>query len=204
MHPRSAIAAALLCTAVLAVVGCDTGTGAGPGAGAPAGSTGTSSAQKARVPEFVGMGLQSAQDSAQAAGFATLTSHDSLGRDRMQLFDRNWKVCSQNIAAGRTVPVDTELDFGSVKLGEKCPAKDQATPSAAGDTMPDFVGTSVKAARRALDSSTSIRVKDATGDDRTVLLESDWQVCAQDPKAGAALKGQPVTFSAVKFGESCP
>ncbi|MFF5359407.1 hypothetical protein ACFY4I_08365 [Streptomyces scabiei] len=162
------------------------------------------SAEKATVPDFAGMGLQSAQDTAQDAGFYSLKSHDSLGRDRMQAFDRNWKVCTQNIKAGKAVTTDTELDFGAVKLEEDCPSKDQAAPSAADGKMPDFEGKSVKAARSTLDSSTSITVKDASGDDRFVLLESNWQVCTQSPKAGIALKGQPVEFTAVKFEENCP
>ncbi|MFF1835036.1 hypothetical protein ACFVXE_12655 [Streptomyces sp. NPDC058231] len=156
------------------------------------------------MPSFVGMGLQSAQDAAQEAGFYSLTSHDSSGRDRMQAFDRNWKVCSQNYKAGTTIPLDTELDFGAVKLEESCPATDQKTPARAGSTMPNFAGKSVKAARGALDSGTSITVTDAGADDRMVLLESNWKVCTQSPGPGVALKGQPVKFTAVKYEESCP
>jgi hypothetical protein len=62
----------------------------------------------------------------------------------------------------------------------------------------------VKAARAALDSSTSIVVKDASSEDRFILVESNWQVCTQKPAAGVKLNGQPVEFTAVKFGESCP
>ncbi|HSX99656.1 MAG TPA: hypothetical protein VLG91_20050, partial [Streptomyces sp.] len=74
--------------------------------------------EHASVPEFVGMGLQSAQDTAQEQGFYSLTSHDSLGRGRLQAFDRNWKVCSQNLKVGTSTSTDTELDFGAVKLEE--------------------------------------------------------------------------------------
>ncbi|WP_405866787.1 hypothetical protein OG407_45550 [Streptomyces sp. NBC_01515] len=156
------------------------------------------------VPHFIGMGLQSAQDAAQKQGFYTLKSHDSLGRDRHQILDRDWKVCSQNVKAGTTTSTETQLDFGAVKLDETCPAKDQSAPTTAGGTMPDFKGKSVNAARDALRSSTSITVKDASGKGRYVLLESNWQVCAEKPPAGTKLSGQPVEFSAVKFGESCP
>ncbi|MFJ4788335.1 hypothetical protein [Streptomyces sp. NPDC088794] len=156
------------------------------------------------VPNFIGMGLQSAQDTAQAAGFYDLKSHDSLGRDRHQILDRDWKVCSQNVKAGSGVATDTKLDFGAVKLDETCPTKEQGSPSAADGTMPDFTGKSVQAARDALDSSTSITVDDASGDGRIVLIGSNWQVCTQKPAAGASLSGQPVVFGAVKFGESCP
>ncbi|MER5875428.1 PASTA domain-containing protein [Streptomyces sp. NPDC001910] len=161
-------------------------------------------AERKQVPNFVGMGLQSAQDAAQEQGFFSLKSHDSLGRDRRQAFDRNWKVCSQNYKPGKTLPVDTTLDFGSVKLEESCPARDEQAPSAAGGKMPDFSGKSVKAARAALDSGTSITVEDATGNARWVLIESNWQVCTQTPSPGAANDGQPVVLNAVKFEESCP
>jgi hypothetical protein len=70
--------------------------------------------------------------------------------------------------------------------------------------MPDFKGKSLAAARAALDSSTSIDTKDASGQDRVILVESNWQVCDQTPAAGAKLTGQPVSFTAVKFGETCP
>lgn len=66
--------------------------------------------KKATVPDFVGMGLQSAQDKAQGAGLHGLTSHDALGRERMQAFDRNWKVRSQTMEAGAFKPTDTDLD----------------------------------------------------------------------------------------------
>lgn len=156
------------------------------------------------VPRFIGMGLQSAQDAAQKQGFYSLKSHDSLGRDRHQILDRDWKVCSQNVKAGTTASTDTQLDFGAVKLDETCPAKDQSAPTSAGGTMPDFKGKSVNTARDALDSGTPITVKDASGKGRYVLVESNWQVCSQKPPTGTKLSGQPVEFSAVKFGESCP
>ncbi|MEV0123892.1 hypothetical protein AB0I16_20585 [Streptomyces sp. NPDC050703] len=160
--------------------------------------------ETAALPDMTGKGLQSAQDQAQAAGFYGLTSHDALGRDRMQAFDRNWKVCSQTPKAGDH-PTDTKVDFATVKLEETCPAKDAGAeqPQAAGAKMPDFKGKAVKVARGALDSGTSITVKDASGQDRFILMESNWQVCGQEPAAGAKLDGRPVTLSAVKFEESC-
>ncbi|XCM28830.1 hypothetical protein ABXI76_05090 [Streptomyces parvus] len=157
---------------------------------------------KVKVPNFVGMGLQFAQDAAQEKGFYSLKSHDSTGRDRFQAFDRNWKVCSQNIKPGKASSTDTTLDFGAVKLDETCPASDKKAPEAAGGKMPNLVGESVKAARGALASGMSITVTDAA-EGRMVLMESNWKVCTQKPAAGAALNGQPVEFTAVKFEESC-
>ncbi|MFC9244588.1 hypothetical protein ACFT7S_11325 [Streptomyces sp. NPDC057136] len=209
------LTAALACLAAVTLVGCDPAT-TDPKPTAPAASESSTAAPAATppekedepaeskaVPNFVGMGLQSAQDKAQAEGFYLLTSHDSAGRDRLQALDRNWKVCSQNVKAGKTVSTDTKLDFGAVKLEETCPANDAKAPEAAGGKMPNLVGKSVKAARGALDSGTSITTTDAA-EGRMVLLESNWQVCTQSPTPGAALNGQPVEFTAVKYEESCP
>ncbi|AWL88568.1 MULTISPECIES: hypothetical protein [Streptomyces albovinaceus subgroup] len=211
-HHTRTLTIALACAATVALVGCDpaateptpdTPAATEPATKAPAPSaTEEEPAEKKAVPDFVGMGLQSAQDAAQAEGFYSLKSHDSAGRDRMQAFDRNWKVCSQNMAPGKVIPTDTTLDFGAVKLEETCPAGDKQAPEAAGGKMPDLVGESVKAARGALDSGTSITVTDAT-EDRMVLMESNWKVCTQSLAPGAALNGQPVEFTAVKFEESC-
>lgn len=208
---RTGVAVAVLTAAGLALTACDpdatdgspasAATGRGrTAAGAPRTTT---AAPVEKVPRFVGMGLQSAQDAAEAAGFARLTSHDSAGRDRMQILDRDWKVCSQRPAAGTAVRTDTKLDFGAVKTGEDCPAHDQAPPAKAGKTMPNFLGKALGTATRSLASGTSVRATDATGD-RIIVLESNWKVCAQSPVAGAPLTGQPVKFEAVKFGENCP
>lgn len=206
------ISIALLCAASAGVTACQPTDTAKPSGSAPPAASASASPtndskpaeEKKSVPNFVGMGLQSAQDAAQKEGFYSLKSHDSLGRARMQILDRDWKVCSQNVKAGTLAATSTELDFGSVKLAESCPAKDQSAPTAAGGVIPDFHGKSVKAARQALDSGTSITVDDATGADRFVLVESNWQVCSQTPAAGTKVNGQPVTLNAVKFGESCP
>lgn len=76
---------------------------------------------KAAVPNGVGQVLQTAQDNAQAAGFFLLGSTDALGRSRMQVLDRNWKVCSQAPAAGTRAATDTKIVFNTVKLEETCP-----------------------------------------------------------------------------------
>lgn len=205
-HTLAATAAAILTLAALTA--CDpadtTSSSPTPASTAPSVSSGKTAGGTKTVPNFVGKGLQSAQDEAQAAGFYNLASHDSSGRDRNQILDRDWKVCAQEPAAGTKTTTDTKLDFGTVKLSETCPAKDEKAPAEAGATMPNFAGKSVKAARASLDSSTSITVKDATGDDRFILVESNWQVCTQNPAAGAKLSGQPVEFTAVKYGETCP
>ncbi|MEE1927359.1 PASTA domain-containing protein [Streptomyces sp. TRM 70351] len=163
-------------------------------------------AETATLPDMVGKGLQAAQDAAQEAGFYALTSHDALGRDRMQAMDRNWKVCFQTPGAGEH-PADTEVDFAAVKLEEKCPAQDDVSApgeAAQAGTMPDLVGESAKAARGTLPTNASIIVTDVSGQDRMVLMESNWQICAQAPAAGDPFDGDPVTLDVVKFEETCP
>jgi beta-lactam-binding protein with PASTA domain len=213
MSTRTTVAA-LAGTALLALTGCGAATVSDkpaaprttPATPTPAtpskATTPSKTTETASLPSMTGKGLQYAQDQAQAAGFYGLTSHDALGRGRMQAFDRNWKVCSQTPAAGKHA-TDTKIDFATVKLEEECPSKDAGTPQAAGSTMPDFQGKSVKAAREALDSGYSITVHDATGQNRIVFMESNWQICTQNPTPGTKLDGRPVKFNAVKFNEPC-
>ena len=76
------------------------------------------------MPNLVGSGLQDAQDAIQKLTgnvvFFT-SSHDVSGQGRHQILDRNWKVCDQNIAPGAQIQIGVKIDFGVVKLAEKCP-----------------------------------------------------------------------------------
>jgi hypothetical protein len=75
------------------------------------------------MPNLVGSVLQDAQDSIQQLtnyGIAITTSHDATGAGRMQVADRNWKVCSQNVPAGEPITSSSRIDFGVVKLDESC------------------------------------------------------------------------------------
>jgi hypothetical protein len=75
------------------------------------------------MPDLVGARLQEAQDTIQElTDFAILitTSHDATGAGRMQVSDRNWKVCTQNVPPGATITPETRIDFGAVKLDEAC------------------------------------------------------------------------------------
>ncbi|WP_406408849.1 PASTA domain-containing protein [Streptomyces sp. NBC_01643] len=165
MHTRT-IAAELAAPAALMLTACEgTDTASGKPSSVqsandqpPAASNApaTDDEKTVTLPDMIGKGLQSAHDQAQAAGFYSLTSHDALGRGRMQAFDRSWKVCSQTPTPGEH-PTDTKVDFATVKLEESCPATDEgAAPQAAGSTTPDFTSKSMKVARQTLDSSMSI------------------------------------------------
>jgi hypothetical protein len=104
--------------AVIAVVGCSSAH--------PDTSAGTAPAQSSTsftMPNEVGHVLQDAQDDLQrVAGNAAYysRSHDLLG-SRHQILDRDWQVCTQNIADGATVSESDTVDFGVVKLSESCP-----------------------------------------------------------------------------------
>ena len=202
MRTRTLAAAGLAAAGLLGIAACDPADTPSVNGTSHAGATTT--AATGTVPRLVGMGLQSAQDAARAKGFHHLTSHDSAGRDRLQLFDRDWKVCSQQPAAGAKVSTDTKLDLGAVKTGETCPSTDRKPPPKTGRTMPDFVGRSLNTAAKSLPSDASVASVDASGKHRLILLLSNWKICTQSPKPGAAFSGQPVKFTVVEFDESCP
>ncbi len=75
-------------------------------------------APKKALPDVVGMNLQKGQDTMQAAGFYVLNDKDATGRNRLQIFDRNWVVTKQTPAAGRKVPIDTLVTLYAKKIGE--------------------------------------------------------------------------------------
>ncbi|WP_322760104.1 hypothetical protein [Frankia sp. Cr2] len=214
---RSAVAllavVALPAAAALALTGCGP-SGGGPNGGVSSGHAGstprpgsvTSADATGTLPNLVGKGLQFAQDTAQAASFTTLTSHDALGRGRHQILDRDWQVCDQSPAAG-THPVSTKVDFGVVKLEESCPAAGSVptTIPSIGTTMPNLTGRSLNAVRPAFGSNASITLHDATGGHRPVVVESNWKICSTSPAAGKPYSlGTPVTFNVVKVEETCP
>lgn len=76
-------------------------------------------AETATLPDLVGQDLQAAQDEAQAAGFYVLDDQDASGQNRLQVFDRNWTVCSQDPGPG-THPTDTPVTLYAVKDDETC------------------------------------------------------------------------------------
>jgi beta-lactam-binding protein with PASTA domain len=86
------------------------------------GSSGSS--HVAKMPNLVGQNLQKAQDKIQDLvndpAYLT-TSHDASGQKRQQVDDSNWKVCTQNVPAGKEIGMKSTIDFGAVKNDESCP-----------------------------------------------------------------------------------
>ncbi|MCS0639165.1 PASTA domain-containing protein [Streptomyces sp. LP05-1] len=87
------------------------GTAGGSGLGSGSGP--------AALPDFSGMDLQEAQDTAQSVGFYVLDDQDASGQGRLQIMDRNWTVCSQDPAPG-TYATDTAVTLYAVKDTETC------------------------------------------------------------------------------------
>jgi len=111
--------------AVIAVAGCSSAHPAASASTAPAQSSAApaQSSTSFTMPNEVGHGLQDAQDNLQRVSGNPVyysRSHDLLG-NRHQILDRNWQVCTQNIAGGATVSESDTVDFGVVKLSESCP-----------------------------------------------------------------------------------
>jgi hypothetical protein len=76
------------------------------------------------MPNEVGMNLQDAQDDIQhVSGDPIFVSHsrDATGEGRYQILDRDWKVCSQNVAPGEIVSAVGHIVFSVVKDYEDCP-----------------------------------------------------------------------------------
>lgn len=91
-----------------------------PGGTGQSAGAGSAASGKATLPNFVGQQLQAAQDGAQAAGFFLLSSEDATGAARLQVLDRNWKVCGQNPGPGAQ-DATTRVTFSVVKTEESCP-----------------------------------------------------------------------------------
>ena len=132
MRVRTTTAAIVITLLMLA--GCKDTTTAGSTTAAPA------SVSAHTLPDLVGHGLQNAQDTAQAAGFDNLKSHDALG-SRHQIWDRDWKVCTQTPAPG-SHDTGATVDFGAVKTDEQCPADDTTSTSATPSATPSPTPTS--------------------------------------------------------------
>src|SRR5437868_8933983 len=74
--------------------------------------------EKKALPNVVGMNLQAAQDTMQAAGFFILNDKDATGQNRFQINDRAWVVTRQTPAAGRLADLSTLVTLFAKKIGE--------------------------------------------------------------------------------------
>lgn len=84
----------------------------------PSAAATTSEPPKKALPNVVGMDLQTAQDTMQAAGFIFLRDKDDTGQDRFQVFDRNWVVTRQEPEAGQEISVATWVTLFAKKKSD--------------------------------------------------------------------------------------
>ncbi len=87
------------------------------------------------------------------------------------------------------------------------PSAPAAEPVEETFTMPDLVGMNLQLAQDTLQSLNSwfIDQEDASGLDRMQMVDSNWQVCRQDPAPGTAVPiSTIVTVWNVKLDEACP
>jgi colicin import membrane protein len=101
-----------------------------------------------------------------------------------------------------TSPTPTAIAETSVST--PTPTADEEVPTTF--TMPDVVGMNLQEAQDALQGVGSLLMDqtDASGQDRTQLDDSNWQVCTQDPAAGTEAPVETVvSLGSVKLDESC-
>jgi hypothetical protein len=105
--------------------GSDVGGGGGSSGGSSNGGVGETSGGSSngggggvsslvKVPNVVGMDLQSAQDTLQAFGFYNLGSHDVTGESSFQILDRDWIVVDQTPAPGDAASRSRLVELGVV------------------------------------------------------------------------------------------
>jgi hypothetical protein len=132
VNKSTAVQTGLIAAAIaVAVTGCG-GIGPTPATVTVHDTPGSSShaasapgAQSWVMPDLRGQNLQAAQDVIQALTGNPLffsTSTDLTGKNRNQIVDRNWQVCSSTPPPGESFTSTSKVDFGVVKLdSESCP-----------------------------------------------------------------------------------
>lgn len=80
-----------------------------------------STAARAVLPDLVGLDLQQARHTAEAAGFRLLTSYDAATEDQLPAFDSTWKVCAQTPRPGAVRPTLTDVALSATERTEPCP-----------------------------------------------------------------------------------
>jgi hypothetical protein len=161
-----------------------------------------SAVAKANLPDVRGKGLQWAQSQTKDAGFGNVETHDALGRNRRWSDDKEWQVCFEDPRPG-SQPSTAHVQFGVVKIAERCPTTDQGRYVRAVTTMPNLVNRTAYMTTKILGDNASVRFVDrGDGDDVTRDL-GDWRICGQAPQPGQRFDGVPVTTLVVPYEKKC-
>ncbi|QXF84488.1 PASTA domain-containing protein (plasmid) [Rhodococcus pyridinivorans] len=153
------------------------------------------------IVDVQGMPLGDAKDALEPTGLEVETS-DITGEDRSVFIEQNWIVASQDPAAGEPVGDHTTITLTIGKEGETAPTP---TPGAKPSTVvvPDVLGMALPDAKNRIEEAgLDVEVHDDTGEDRSVLWESNWSVNSQSLTAGEhAQPAQLITLGVLKDGE---
>lgn len=185
----------------------------------------------ASMPSLLGKRLDVAKDDLKSAGVDS-GDVDVVGGGTFGVVDEsNWTVCAQKPKSGSKVGskvrviVDRECTAedsngpsasakspSSSPVPSKKPRATSTTDQSEGPTsdtfkMPELVGKNLQDAQDQLQSLGSyvLDQTDARGLDRLQILDSNWTVCSQKPRAGSVVPSDKrVTLASVKLAESCP
>ncbi|MFC4044741.1 PASTA domain-containing protein [Dactylosporangium siamense] len=152
----------------------------------------------AKMPGLKGKRLPDAQTRLNQLGLRNIHLVDDTGQDRRVLDPKNWVVASQTPAEGTTVHANTELT-----LRVRKPSDGEGGASGGAGTVPDVMCMNLQEAQDKLkDAGYPTDSKDHTSQGRRQVLDRNWLVVAQSPKAGtAAAKDTHVKVEVVKYGE---
>ena len=148
------------------------------------------------MPDFTGQ-----QDSVAYSNIGDLNASDVMqdGNDGNSNSTDNYFVCAQNPSPGTKISSDAEVTFIVAPSSGDCQVNT--------GRMPNLVGMELDLASNLAEAmgSGSPSKTDATSDARTILLDSNWQVCSQSPAQDADLNSDTeVKLYAVKTDENCP
>ena len=151
----------------------------------------------ALVALLVGVGIGSSGDSAASAAAAPAVTTTVKS------------IATMTATATATATV-TATASPTPTAAAPAPARPASTPAPQPPekfVMPKLVGENLQLAQDKLQKLGSFLLdqQDAAGLDRFALVDSNWKVCSQKPKAGARIPiDTMVVLAAVKLDESCP
>ncbi len=174
------------------------------------------------MPAVEGMRLDAAQSDLKKAEVPE-DDVEIIGGGALGVIDEsNWNVCKQEPRPGEPLDgpvrltVDRECGAAEPTATASEPTPDpepteEPTPEATEEPetfkMPKLVGENLQLAQDRLQARGSyvLTQEDALGLNRFQVLDSNWKVCSQKPRAGKRVPvDRLVVLDAVKLTESCP
>lgn len=114
-------------------------------------------------------------------------------------------ACEGTEDTGSSKPDKAAADTSSQEQQDTEDTADADTGAAETAELPDLVGQDLQAAQDAAQAAGFYVLddQDASGQGRLQVMDRNWTVCSQEPKAGTHPTESLVTLFAVKDGESC-